>query len=86
MHADTRYGYTCVLVSFSYLLARAFHHENQYALFASGYVSAATVDCVCLQVAAELGDGIDVLKLDVDQNADLSTRLQVGCCCCCRMD
>jgi hypothetical protein len=43
------------------------------------FVSAAAVDCVRLQVAAELGDGIDVLKLDVDQNADLSTRLQVCC-------
>ncbi|KAF6264260.1 thioredoxin-like protein [Scenedesmus sp. NREL 46B-D3] len=29
------------------------------------------------KVAGELGEGIDVLKLDVDQNADLSTRLQI---------
>lgn len=30
-----------------------------------------------LQVASELGDAIQVLKLDVDQNTELSTRLQV---------
>lgn len=31
-----------------------------------------------LQVAKELGDGVQILKLDVDKNPSMSTRLQVG--------
>eukprot|EP00879_Flechtneria_rotunda_P027282 GHRR01029223.1.p1 GENE.GHRR01029223.1~~GHRR01029223.1.p1 ORF type:complete len:126 (+),score=28.03 GHRR01029223.1:184-561(+) len=31
------------------------------------------------KVAKDLGDGVEILKLDVDQNTDLSTRLQVLC-------
>lgn len=34
--------------------------------------------CCVLQVANDLGEGVQILKLDVDQNSELSTRLQVG--------
>lgn len=38
------------------------------------------LDCLCLdhQVAKDLGDKVQILKLDVDKNPKMSTRLQVG--------
>lgn len=33
---------------------------------------------LCTQVAKDLGDSVQILKLDVDKNPSMSTRLQVG--------
>lgn len=35
---------------------------------------------LCIQVATELGDKIKVLKIDTDENPELSSQLQVMCC------
>lgn len=54
------------------------HHTVPSSLHLSISIMRAFTMLSCLQVAKELGDGVQILKLDVDKNPSMSTRLQVG--------